>query len=202
LFHKKFLRGLKEFLRVNADHVTFDNYGGARESVQHLIGLGHERIGIISTTEDATSVNDRLQGYKDAMEEAFGSVDKSLIKHHVPGSDDVPQLAHELLRRGATAVFCVLSYIALDLYSVFSDRNLSIPDDVSIIGFGAGRETEVVVPRLSTVHLPTYEMGEKAAEVLFAKICDGVKEVRHVSVPAVFVEGGSTAAHKRTSIHL
>ncbi|WSQ08859.1 LacI family DNA-binding transcriptional regulator [Streptomyces sp. NBC_01231] len=150
-------------------------YTAARELIEH----GHRRIGMTVGTADIPALHGRIEGYRKALAEAGVSYDPSLIASEtaVPvGSVAVDvaagyRAARRLLTadQRPTALFCFNDRMAAGAYRAAAELGLSIPDDLSVVGFDNQElVSEALYPALSTVQLPHYEMGARAVTQLLA----------------------------------
>ncbi|MFD0654894.1 substrate-binding domain-containing protein [Streptomyces malaysiensis subsp. malaysiensis] len=119
----------------------------------------------------------RREGYESALAEAGLGLDESLVvEASEPNASAAREPARRLLRRGdrPTAVFCFSDRLALGFYQVAAELGLQIPRDLSIVGFDNQQNfAENLFPGLTTVQLPHYRMGVRAAEKAIARLQDG-----------------------------
>jgi LacI family transcriptional regulator len=149
--------------------VDVDNVGAAKQAVGHLIELGHRRIGMITNAPLAyTAARDRLSGYRLALEEAGLEYAEELICYgdfrEESGSEAMGQLLD--LPQPPTAVFVASDLVAFGALLEVKRRGLTIPDDIALVGFDDVRLAHYVNPPLTTVRLPAYEQGYRAATLL------------------------------------
>ena len=144
------------------------NWSGAVAATEHLISLGHRRIGFIAGPRTLVCSRTRLDGYRAALEAAEIAVDPELIVqgdfYHESGFKGAEQLLS--LSRPPTAIFASSDQMALGGYEAVRQRGLRVPDDVSIIGFDDLPEVRWSSPPLTTVRQPLSEMGALAARTL------------------------------------
>ena len=176
--------------------VDADNVAGARSAVEHLLALGHRRIGFLGGRPDLRSAGLREQGYVEALAAAGLSPDPALMRvggYH-PDVADAP--AHELLSLPAdqrpTAVFAANDLTAIRVVEVARELGLSVPGDVSVIGFDNIPEAGECDPPLSTVAQPLHEMGAAALHMLLDLLAGRTVE-QHVRMPTALVVRSSTA---------
>ena len=149
--------------------VGFDNFAAAYKMVEYLIGLQHRRIGLIvgrfSKTERAL---ERWKGYEDCLSNHGIEYDPQLIIEKdysfIEGKEGMQRLLS--LHPPPTAVFCASDILAVGAMSSIREKGLSIPGDISIGGFDDNEYASFCVPALTTIRVPTYEMGKLAAQVL------------------------------------
>ena len=152
------------------NNVVVDNYYGAYAATHHLIQLGHKRIAFIQGPKKYKSLNERFAGYLHAMFDANLSVDPSLIQK--PISSGIPRKGRlemlELLTlpQPPTAVFAVSDRSALGALDAIYEMGLTVPNDISIIGFDDIPPDAYRYPALSTITSERYEMGQIAVRRL------------------------------------
>jgi LacI family transcriptional regulator len=148
--------------------VNAANRSGARRAIEHLIELGHERIGFITGRRGVGSAEQRLLGYQGALEAGGMPRDGSLI---VDGDFLEPrghEAARELLARDRppTAIFASSDTAALGVLRAARELGVRVPRDVSVVGFDDIPEASFVTPSLTTVVQPLREMGKAAVRML------------------------------------
>ena len=157
---------------VPADAVIVDNVAGARQVVQHILQLGHRRIGAITGLPHISTTHERIQGYRQALESAGVPLDPALMLGGNSRLEGGFRAAHELLSRDKrpTAIFATNNLMAIGLMRAVAERGLRCPEDISVACFDDFEWASVFHPRLTTVAQPIYDMGMKAAELLFARL--------------------------------
>jgi LacI family transcriptional regulator len=148
--------------------VQVDNSRAAYEATAHLAGLGHRRIAFIAGPLSFTSSLDRLAGYREAMDDLAGGADERLIREGDFRSESGHALAASLLRQGRppTAIFAANDRMAIAAMAAAFDLGLRIPEDLAVVGFDDTPAAQYVRPALTTVALPSYEIGASAADLL------------------------------------
>ncbi|MGW3566357.1 LacI family DNA-binding transcriptional regulator [Streptomyces sp. NPDC000941] len=155
--------------------LTFDNRGGARRLTEHLLTLGHRRIGYVAGPAERTTTRDRLEGHRAAMSAAgLGSLSEGVDRLTVHGLYDRSSgydATLELLRRdeALTAIVAANDTIALGVCAALRDQGLRIPDDVSVAGFDDLPFSADAVPALTTVRLPLHEAGARAGRLALGR---------------------------------
>ncbi|MEV4949798.1 LacI family DNA-binding transcriptional regulator [Streptomyces sp. NPDC053755] len=145
--------------------LTFDNRAGARRLAEHLLALGHRRIGYVAGPADRTTTRDRLEGHREAM--AAAEVAEGPTVHGSYDRRSGYDATLELLRRDPTltAVVAANDTVALGACAALRDRGSSIPGDVSVAGFDDLPFSLDAVPALTTVRLPLHEAGARAGRL-------------------------------------
>ena len=148
--------------------LNFDNFEGGRLATRHLIELGHQRIAFIAGNDDHPDANERLRGYRAALESAGIVFDPALV---VPGEyHEVSGLlaVNRLLEQGQrfTAIFAANDQMAVGAALGLQRHSLRVPEDVSLVGFDDLPTSVYAIPPLSTIHQPAYELGRLAAAAM------------------------------------
>jgi DNA-binding LacI/PurR family transcriptional regulator len=193
------------FRDIETDYVITDNLSGSYELVSKLISMGHKRIGFIGSL-DATSGNDRLEGYKKALSKNGLIIDEELIVSLDPNEFATSQMEPEgggyseckklmKLKSRPTAIFASCDPLAYGAMRAIKDIGLSVPDDISVVGFDGLRFSSLLNIPLTTMGQPFREIGEKAMEILLDKI-EGKTggQIRQIILKPELIEGRSIAA--------
>lgn len=155
----------------NMHFVTIDDVGGARLAVEHLIAFGHRRIGYVSIFNRPQSNQHRFKGYRDALEAAGIAVDPAFIcsSHSIEDHASAGEASLEpLLAAGVTAAFCYNDTTAIGLLAACHRRGVSVPSDLSIVGFDDIDMAQYVTPQLTTMRQPRFELGKSAMHMMLA----------------------------------
>lgn len=182
--------------------VTVDNYSGARLAVDHLVGLGHRRIGFITGRMDTRASQERLRGYREGLLVHGLSVDEALIR---PADFLRPSGFHaagELLALGEapSAIFVSNDVMAFGAMDAIKDHGLRIPDDISVIGFDDIPMSAQVHPPLTTVRQPLYEMGAAATSMLITLLADVSLSTDHPELSTELIVRESTGPVARLQV--
>jgi LacI family transcriptional regulator len=150
------------------------NWAGGFAATEHLLSLGHRRIGAITGPADLLCSLARLDGYRSALERAGVPADPSLIEYgdflHEGGFARAVELLD--LPEPPTAIFAGSDQQAFGVYEAARQRSLRIPDDLSVVGFDELPVSRWASPPLTTVRQPLAEMGSAAAQML-GELMDG-----------------------------
>lgn len=151
----------------HAVHIGVDHFHGSVQAVEHLISLGHTRIAYIGM-----SPSDRELGYRHALQSNGILIDEALIQGgegtFASGARSAGQLLNE--KRRFTAVFCWNDMSALGAIQILEQHGLSVPGDVSVVGYDDIPMASLVKPALTTVRQPLQEMGRAAVRSLIGQI--------------------------------
>jgi len=159
---------------LDASFVVGDDKTGARLAVEHLIQLGHERIAFIGGPANVQSSRDRMETYQEVLKE-HGLKAYTKWAVFADFTQAAGREAAQKMLRGCdrpTAIFAANDVIALGVMEAAEDLGLSIPQDLSLVGYDDISYASLPRIQLTTVSQPTYEMGRIAAEYLLA-ICEG-----------------------------
>jgi DNA-binding LacI/PurR family transcriptional regulator len=162
----------REVEGVDADAVRVDNRLGMRLIAEHLVELGHERIGMVSGPLDRASGFERYRGLKAALAELKVDLDDTLVRFGDFRTASGREGASDLLQHSPspTALIVANNQMTLGALLVIQEMELKIPGDISIVGFDDPEWAPLVSPPLTTLAQPTYEMGVKAAQMLLDRI--------------------------------
>lgn len=181
----------------DAEHpsVGVDNREAQRSATVHAVDLGHRLVGYIQGPESSRTAQDRLAGHTDALRAA--GLDGDSARFVVAGGFD-EQAGYEAARKLAartprpTAIVCANDRVAFGTYAALADAELRIPEDVTVIGFDDVPIAGFVRPTLTTVSVPTYDLGQRAIDLLLATL-DGAQQSSPELLPTVLrVRGSST----------
>jgi len=162
---------------------VYNDFGnGMYRMVMKLIKSGHKRIAYLGLGFNFRIEQDKLNGYKTALEKNNIKYDLSLVKDAGHFGDKGYSLAQKFisLSNPPTVIICSDDYLAVKVMFAILKKGKKIPEDISVIGYNDISVSKITVPALTTLRVPLYEMGRKSAEILknlllFKK--DGTKQV-------------------------
>jgi LacI family transcriptional regulator len=151
------------------------NWAGGMAATEHLIGLGHRRIGAITGPADYLCSRARIDGYRSALDKAGIEFDPALVRHGDFEHEGGFARGGDLLGMSEppTAIFAGSDQQALGVYEAARQHGLRVPQDLSVVGFDDLPVARWVSPPLTTVRQPLAEMGRAAAQIL-GDLVDGV----------------------------
>ena len=174
------------------------NWQGGYNATEYLIKQGHKRIGFITGSMDLGCSQDRLKGYRSALR-----------THHIP---EMPELVYEgdfnqpdgyagasaflELPIPPTAIFASNDVMAMGVMDAVRNRNLRIPDDISVVGFDNIPQSAMINPSLTTVQQPLEQMGRVATQMLLGVLKNPQKDVNRIELPTELIIRSSTSAPK------
>lgn len=157
---------------VSVDAVLSDNVGGAYRATRHLIERGHRRIGIVLGIPEATTTEERLAGYRQALEQAGVPFSEDLVAWGGYRIEGGRQAAVQLLSRpdSPTAIFSTNNLMTVGVLQELFNRGIKIPEGMAVVGFDDLEWAELVHPSLTVVAQRPYEMGHRAVELLLERL--------------------------------
>jgi LacI family transcriptional regulator len=174
--------------------VFMDDAQAADDMTTHLINRGHRRIGFVKGHPNHMASDDRLFGYRRALDRAGIMFEPQLV---MPGAFDFESgvAAASLLLdqpNPPTAIFASNDDMAAGVLSVAHGRGMTLPDQLSVAGFDDTTLARTVWPALTTIHQPMAELARTATEILIAG-----GDITHRRLPHTLVERASVAAPSR-----
>jgi LacI family transcriptional regulator len=147
-----------------------DNVGGAQMAVEHLIRLGHRRIATITGPLNMSHGEDRLAGYRQALEAHRIPIDRSLIVEGDYTEAGGMMGAQRLLAGSPTAIFVASDVMAIGALKALREAGLRVPDDVAMAAFDDVPIASAVEPALTTVRQPIERLGSLAVDLLLDRL--------------------------------
>lgn len=155
--------------KVSAPSVLSENVQGAKKATKHLIQKGHSNIGLVGGLCSVTTTRERIEGYKESLKNHEIPVNEDLI---VYGNSQVQggfEAANTLLQlnQPPTAIFSTNNLMTIGVMKSIKQKGLRCPEDIALIGFDDFEWASSFEPTLTTVAQDPYQIGKKAAEILF-----------------------------------
>jgi LacI family transcriptional regulator len=163
--------------------VGVDNERAGYTATNHLIKLGHQRIACITGPARFSSSDERILGYRRALQAAEIVFDDLLVKHTDWAVEGGYQATRELLslRDRPTAIFVTGDTCAIGVFKALDNEELSVPDDVAIVSFDDMKFAPFLKVPLTSVKQPLKELGQSAVKLLFERLgADGYKGYKKV----------------------
>ncbi len=157
---------------TKSSFVVIDNLRGGFLATKHLIESGYRTIGFIGASEDATTLEERLEGYRLALNKYGMEADERFI--HL--GDFRRESGYNIIRRiieknsCPRALFCENDLLALGVMQGAKDKGLKVPDDVAIVGFDDIPLASYPEIQMSTIYQPKFDMGKIAVGILLEKL--------------------------------
>ncbi len=160
------------FVEENPEGITFDNYGGMYAMTTHLVSKGHRRIGFITGPKDAYDAQERLRGYRKALQDVGIAEDEELILNgeydQKTGFERTKTLL--ALEQRPTAIMASNDDSAIGVLSALREQGVAIPEEMAVTGFDDVPSARYASPPLSSVHVPVRELGSAAIRLLTERL--------------------------------
>jgi len=186
---------------MKTDFVCSDSKDGSNRLIKLLIGLGHQRIAIITGPKKVSTAVDRVTGYKQALTEA-GLIENELVYYGSFNQQSGYELTKQAMTQSPkpTAIFGANNFIMLGIIKALRELQLNVPEDVSVVGFDDFPESMLVRPFFTTATQPAYEMGRLAAELLLKRISGELsEEFQKIILPTEIIERESSGPIRRSN---
>lgn len=181
---------------------AFDNRTGIARAIRHLVSLGHSRIAFLGGTEGWLDSEERIEGYRDEMKNQGLDIREPWIRScdFGDGVDSGSEAMDAVLSAevpGPTAVVCASDKIAAGALSCARRWNISVPEDLSIVGFDDDGWTSYSVPPLTTVRQDGFEYGHVLGRLILEELRNPGAMGRHVMIETPLVVRQSTAPPRK-----
>jgi LacI family transcriptional regulator len=176
--------------------VDSNNLRGAEMAAEHLLELGHRRIGLVTGRPDLQSSVLRETGFRRALAAAGVGIDKSLVVEGDYDEEITAEAVGQLLARSEppTAIFAANDVSAISTVEVATSMGFRVPEDLSVVGFDNIPESVICTPSLTTVEQPIRTMGYRAITMLLTLLRREQLEQTHVTLDTRLIVRASTAA--------
>jgi LacI family transcriptional regulator len=180
---------------VEVPSVGATNWTGGLTATEHLLSLGHRRVGFAGGPVSAACGQARLHGYRAALENAGVKPDPELILHGAFDYEDGLSMGTRLLtpEDRPTAIFAASDATALGVMEAARRHGLRVPEDLSVIGFDDTVLAALATPSVTTIHQPLQDMGRVALRTLLRLVVGEPMDSHHVELATHLVVRGSTA---------
>jgi DNA-binding LacI/PurR family transcriptional regulator len=180
-----------------ASSVLVDNANGMRQAIDHLAALGHTRIGFLGGPERSWTNRERLRGFR-ANTRSHG-IEAVVLGPFAPVFEGGQSAADLVLAQKLTAVIAYNDLMALGVLSRLNDRGVSVPADVSVVGFDNIPMAGMAAPPLTTVALPLGPAGRVAVELLLEELARPQAGQQEETMAVQLIVRGSTGPNPRPS---
>lgn len=199
-----FVLASRHLTDVDVDYVIVDSFRGARMAVDHLLELGHRRIGHIGGPGRVLQMRERRAGHVAALADAGIAADDDLLVQSTQtsmeaGRAGLARLLDLPARRRPTAVFTATDFLAMGVLLEARARGVGVPGDLSLVGFDNVYVGELADPPLTTIDSRITELGRRATRLLVDRITrTGDPAPRHDVLQPDLVVRASTAPPRRS----
>jgi DNA-binding LacI/PurR family transcriptional regulator len=180
--------------------IIIDNFNAVSDAVKYLCSLGHKRIGFMTGLADSDVGKNRYEGYKSGLINNGLALNDELVyrgnysfKSGLVGADYFLSL-----KKLPTAIVCANDSMAIATIRQIAQRGLSVPDDISIVGFDDVEVASQINPALTTLAAPIAETAVKALDMLTSLMNGEKAENKHIALPAKLVIRSSCAEAKES----
>lgn len=172
-------------------YVDVDNVGGSRKMTEHLIKLGHKKIAMLTGPEHYPSVKDRVEGFKQAMNEA--DLDPKDIYYCPYRTEKAAQICKTLIHgaSGITAIYAAAGDLVAGVLKAVKEEKVRMPDDLALVSFDDHPLYEYFVPGITAVSQPINLLGEVATDQLFLLMEGKVPDEKDIILPTEIIVRGS-----------
>ena len=179
---------------LELDYVAPDDVQGGRLATEHLIGKGHTEIALVGGPLNISSAADRLQGYKQVMDQHDLPIRKALISARSVTTEDGYEVGKALLNRKRlpSAIIAFSDFVSLGVMRAVHEKRLRIPQDIAIVGYDDVIFASCLSVPLTTVRIPRKEMARIAVDILRDKINGKADGARQMKLPVELIVRKST----------
>ena len=162
----------REVEEISADVVCVDNTDGAFAGVEHLIKLGHRRIGVVACPRGVSTTEERIKGYLRALDVYGIEADETLLAVSKTSSESIMEATKKLssIPDPPTAIFSCSNLVTLRILRVLKKLRKKIPQDLAFVGFDDVEWGEMLSPPLTAICQPAYTIGAAAAQILLQRL--------------------------------
>jgi LacI family transcriptional regulator len=177
------------------DSVSADNAAASREGTRHLISLGHQRIVLLASDPSLRNIQERLEGYREALQEADLSAFEKILVVGRNAADTVSPILKPLLQEDPrpSALFAVTQSVAIGTLKTIWETELDLPADISLLAFDDCEWFTALRPFLSTIRQPADDFADQAWSMLIARLNNDRSPKLHAEVHCNLVVRESTA---------
>jgi LacI family transcriptional regulator len=193
----------RKAMEAEVDSVRADSVGGSFQLTKHLLELGHRNIAVITGEQDHSTAYERVAGAIQAFKEAGLSGQPQIYwsNYSRAAAYECTNQALALVPR-PTAIFAASDGLLIGTILALRDANLHVPDDMSVVGFDDVPYSPLVDPFFTVAIQPTYEMGQRAIELLVARLTNDRPEgYQEVVLPMEIIVRKSSGAPKSVGQH-
>lgn len=176
--------------------VDVDNIGGGYDAAQHLLSLGHRRVGIITGPDNNAAANDRLRGYQNALSERGIAIDEALIACGEYTETGGYAAMQHLLPHQPEAVFAASDTMARGALRALHAAQIAVPEAIAVMGFDDLPDAATTQPPLTTIRQPIQRTGATAVELLRDILENGSDFPRQIKFPTELVIRESCGARQ------
>ncbi len=182
----------------NGNFVNTNDFKGAFEAVSHLVQSGYKRIAHIASSDSWSIGHERIKGYKEGLRQHGMPIDENYLSicnfnNKEEGAEEGYRACHKLfsLKEPPDAIFSVTDDIAIGVYQYAQENNISIPNDLGVVGFSNSEISKYLNPPLSTLEQNGKKMGEMAFDFFFRALNANGQIFQKSFKPELIIRGSS-----------
>lgn len=179
-----------------AGSVRVEHQRGARLAVEHLYAIGRKRLAVLAGPEQSYAGRERLEGIAAATAELGMELLPGRRVYGMPNMEGGQDAASRLLETNpdVDSIFCFNDLVAAGAMQELRRRGMTVPDDVAVVGYDDIPFARMFSPSLTTLHVPTYELGKHAMQVLLDRMEGRDRQVGILFQPQLVVRESTTGA--------
>lgn len=179
------------FERLNYDCIVINNVQGAFEATDYLAGMGHKKIGYLSSSYRINNFRERYEGFSKALRNNDITENRDYVLELGSLIDNSYSAMKERLENGSplpTAYFAENDLVALGAIKALQEFGHRVPEDVSVMGFDNIPLSSILEPHLSTIHVPKQRLGMLAVDRLVSRLTEACEEFVKIEVGTTLIE--------------
>lgn len=182
---------------IDADAILTNNRFGAYKAVEHLIEMGHREIAFIGEIQFSPSYQERLEGYRLALQKYGIRENPDYIYTNVRDEEEFVEGVFSSLTAQPTAWFCVNDRLGFLVVSALQKRGISVPDQVSVVSFDNGQLSRLSTPKITSVNIDLRLFGRKSVEQLIWRIQHPDEPHMEILLPTQLIQRESVALKRQ-----
>jgi LacI family transcriptional regulator len=191
------------FLPVDFDQVGTENAEPSAQLVEHLIELGHKRIGFVAGLEGLSTTTERVKGYRDALSRNGLPIDNELIVYGESLHEPARAAVHRLLgiENAPTALVASNNSMTIGVLHALRERGMKVPQDIALVAFDDFEWSDLFQPRLTVIAQPSNLIGEEAVRLLLTRIEDPDRRYQSIRLQPSFIHRESCGCSPTEELH-
>ncbi|MDO6542189.1 substrate-binding domain-containing protein [Photobacterium sanguinicancri] len=176
-----------------SDKIQDNSHHGGYLATKHLIAQGHREIGCLTGPLDKLPAQQRLSGFVQAMEESGLTINKNWIASGNFECEGGEQAFNAICQNGKlpTALFVCNDMMAMGVINTAHKKGISVPEELSIVGYDDIKLAKYITPSLTTIHQPKHRLGQQAVDTLLDKINNKTTSNKVIQLEPTLVERDS-----------
>jgi LacI family transcriptional regulator len=186
------------FPDLDIPHVLVDNHRSVYDAIQYLVASGYKNIGFVTPDLDLVQLQERVQGYKDALADN-GLTTESKYIFKLPFNSEKHESVSSLKefikkRKKMDCIFFSTNYLGVIGLQSINELKLNVPSNLAVVSFDDNELFELYPPGITSIRQPTYEIAKAAIDLLISQLSDNALNITGTKflMPATLVKRGST----------